>query len=270
MSRQRWGTFSIADHQRPRAFVAEVLLYNRLVIPYPADDQERARWAQMGRDPDRLDQCLAVLDQAKLPSDQAKLASRVPWTEWLWQHAKARYDLSQEVSFDIDNLRTAWQQGSDPMYVTRRILAQTENLPKADIGVAEVLAVAAYPSTHQFIEDFGPRKSVLTSPGERRIRVEKLGWLLGHEFLVPEHEKRSDLELLKEAVELATTPEFQEYRAKLYQWQDNIIQNQIPDDRALEEMHDSLKHYQALVKSARRRMYKKFAYTVLVPGAPPD
>jgi hypothetical protein len=30
-----WGTFSVKDHLRERAFVAEVLLYDRLVIPRP-------------------------------------------------------------------------------------------------------------------------------------------------------------------------------------------------------------------------------------------
>jgi hypothetical protein len=41
-----WGTFSVRDHLRRRAFVAELLIYDRLVIPYPppGDGVEYGRW----------------------------------------------------------------------------------------------------------------------------------------------------------------------------------------------------------------------------------
>lgn len=49
MPRELWGTFSVADHLRERAFVAEILLYDRLVIPVPPDDEERGRWEDLGQ-----------------------------------------------------------------------------------------------------------------------------------------------------------------------------------------------------------------------------
>ncbi len=33
MARLLWGCYSVADHLEPRAFVADLLLYDRLVIP---------------------------------------------------------------------------------------------------------------------------------------------------------------------------------------------------------------------------------------------
>lgn len=36
MAMQVWGTFSVNDHTRPNAFVREVLLFDRLVLPYPS------------------------------------------------------------------------------------------------------------------------------------------------------------------------------------------------------------------------------------------
>ena len=42
MARQVWGTFSVKDHCEPRAFVKVVMNYDRLVIPVPPDDEERA------------------------------------------------------------------------------------------------------------------------------------------------------------------------------------------------------------------------------------
>jgi hypothetical protein len=55
MNRDRWDTFSAVDHLRPRAFVAEALLYDRLIIPYPPNAEERERWATQERKPDFLD-----------------------------------------------------------------------------------------------------------------------------------------------------------------------------------------------------------------------
>ncbi len=39
-----WGTFSVVDHLRRRPFVADVLLYDRLVVPVPDGDEEVKRW----------------------------------------------------------------------------------------------------------------------------------------------------------------------------------------------------------------------------------
>ena len=62
MASQIWGTFSVKDHCRANAFVREVLLFDRLVLPVPSDEQERSRWRQPNPknpqenwDPDRLD-----------------------------------------------------------------------------------------------------------------------------------------------------------------------------------------------------------------------
>ncbi|MEP7107401.1 MAG: hypothetical protein ABI760_05450 [Ferruginibacter sp.] len=51
MSREGWGTFSVMDHQRPGAFVSEILLYDRLVNPVPSDKGERKRWMEIGLKP---------------------------------------------------------------------------------------------------------------------------------------------------------------------------------------------------------------------------
>ena len=35
MPRQRWGTFSVRDHQDAGQLIPEVLLYDRLIFPVP-------------------------------------------------------------------------------------------------------------------------------------------------------------------------------------------------------------------------------------------
>jgi len=53
-----WGTFSVSDHLRRRPFVADVLLYDKLVIPVvPEKDQAvRNRWQERGWRPDDQDE----------------------------------------------------------------------------------------------------------------------------------------------------------------------------------------------------------------------
>jgi hypothetical protein len=68
MARRLWGCYSVADHLAPRAFVADLLLYDRLLIPTPAPetlDRSEERW-----DPGR---------QARLLEILGPFAERVEW-----------------------------------------------------------------------------------------------------------------------------------------------------------------------------------------------
>jgi hypothetical protein len=44
MDIELWGTFSVRDHLEPRAFVADVLLYDRIVVPTLPDGDDPASW----------------------------------------------------------------------------------------------------------------------------------------------------------------------------------------------------------------------------------
>ena len=46
-------------HLLPNPFFADVLLYDRLVLPYPSDAGERSRWNKWN--PYHLDACLEML-----------------------------------------------------------------------------------------------------------------------------------------------------------------------------------------------------------------
>jgi hypothetical protein len=62
--KELWETFSVADHMRARAFVAEILIYDQVVVPTPFDDETRDRWQQQGRDPGRQERLLGILGTA--------------------------------------------------------------------------------------------------------------------------------------------------------------------------------------------------------------
>lgn len=85
MRLQQWGTFSVRDHLKPRAFVAEVLLFDKLVIPRPATQKEMnaegrgepsedqvIRWRRNQWDPDHQRDLLDILGEEGL-------AIELPW-----------------------------------------------------------------------------------------------------------------------------------------------------------------------------------------------
>jgi hypothetical protein len=61
MAFETWGAFSVTEHLARKAFVADVLLYEKLVIPVP-DKKERKRWIEPGRKPEVLDRKLEILE----------------------------------------------------------------------------------------------------------------------------------------------------------------------------------------------------------------
>lgn len=98
-----WGTYSVRDHLRSRAFVADVLLYDQLVIPRPPTPVEEAqernaardrgetvtppaighdgkyktevdRWSENGWRPRRLEEMLKILREHRLVVE-------LPWSE---------------------------------------------------------------------------------------------------------------------------------------------------------------------------------------------
>src|SRR4051794_5790277 len=48
--RELWGTFSVRDHCEERPFVADVMLYDRLIVPVPSDSTEWERWQHPDQD----------------------------------------------------------------------------------------------------------------------------------------------------------------------------------------------------------------------------
>lgn len=71
-----WGTFSVKDHLRKRPFAAEVLVYDRLVMPRPptsdeepcgpGEQSEVTRWGVNNWKPGRLKKLLPILQENKL------------------------------------------------------------------------------------------------------------------------------------------------------------------------------------------------------------
>lgn len=252
MARETWGTFAVRDHLLRRAFVADVLLYDRLVIPFPDDEQERGRWRQEGWEPDVLEKKLDILGDG--------LVQLIPWSSAKREQFADRIKAAQAVQFDTDNLAECAAQGIDPWAMTRMILVDDVGGWKDQQFVAQlpgvyVDAVAAYPSYDAY------RADVPNTDGPPNSRV--VGW----EIIVPEDSTLDDDTLLKEAVKLACDETFREKRAAFNAWRREMVELEASAQNIRADLTSRLQEYRAAMKRVEVRTRVLNAFAVVGIGA---
>ncbi len=207
-----------------------------------------------------------------------KLGVPIPWsierhTQWAERYAQAeaadedeaavRDDVAGAVAFDANNINatrrnslqaTAADPGApnpdDPAFmVTRMVLADEFGSRKDRALVArvprvdEVEAVVAYGSYRDFSSQRG---SLMDDAAHGGQPVFTFGW----SFFVPSSSKRSDQDLLREAVELARADEILTWRAAVQRWRRDTILRGTSDDAALADMEAMIADYH---RAAQRR-----------------
>jgi|HubBroStandDraft_6_1064221.scaffolds.fasta_scaffold49495_4 hypothetical protein len=245
MSRQRWGTFAVMDHLLPNPFIADVLLFDRLVLPYPPDQQERIRWSQWK--PDHLDACLEAL---------GKRAYKVHWDK-LQQIAYKEEQASASAALRrMDQLKYV----SDPGGMTRMVLVKNVQNQMNELDARPPLVMTAYPSAIRFKNDSGIDPKKLDSG---RVKA-----LFSHRFLVPKCAPADELKLLKDLVALSSGKEFADKREMFYQWQEDVVlKENLNAVQAVNEMESLLRELDEITKKATKKRYMKFACLVLDIGA---
>jgi hypothetical protein len=201
MSREVWGTFSVNDHRDRELLIRSLLLFDRLVIPFPADEAERERWRQPNPadpadtwDPDGLDSLLAVLgtqDSPNINGDQLVWTS--PWNQHRWETSKR----------EMADIVTTF----DAFWATRQILATGKDLP----GVVE--AVAVYPSRDAWRSENRP-----TSEPPADMDAATALVTLARPLLLPDAAGSVDRDLLEEVAALAADSKFREARTAYHNW----------------------------------------------------
>src|ERR1039457_530301 len=119
MPRETWAVHSVRDHLAPYPFVVDCLLYDRVRVPVPADD-DRDRWVQREWDPARLDRFTQVL------GDRART---LEWDAELRNQWRSSYLAAQ---------RSAQDTAPDAFKMTRTIVV--DSLPRDVTGVDTVSA----------------------------------------------------------------------------------------------------------------------------------
>jgi hypothetical protein len=242
-------------------FVSDVLLYDRLVIPVPdtsdhsADTQKY--WAQW--QPDEQAECLEIL---KLKTDKEDgLALTVPWGSS--QRERFRNRMSTAVALARQEQDPGATLYIDPFEMTAELL-KYEFSPALPQGVAKAWKVAAYSSGEAFEGDIRSiRDDAVRSKRcelQRRLAAE-----IRTRFLTPA-EPDPNHELLKRAVDLVNTDEFRLKREAFYKWQENIIEENIEDEKALEELAQLLDEYNTVTKKGFETVKERFLFTILPVG----
>jgi hypothetical protein len=259
---QTWGTFSVTDHLGPRAFVADVVLYDRLVIPVP-DVEERKRWTDLGRRPDVLDRKLRILEElAESPEDS--LVQRLNWTSKFRNFLDTAYQYERDEARDTTN--PAWAAALDRYVLVDAMRSGT----LGEVSTPEI--VPAYTSYRALNRDFKLR----TVPAERVARPDdRLVGVIGWEFFVPEDSALDDDSLLKQAVRLVQDDGFRAAREKFHEFRREATRLNASPEQFLEELEGKLLAYQkataraagARVKTTTLRAFELVAASVGLAAA---
>jgi len=239
---QTWGTFSVTDHLGPRAFVADVVLYDRLVIPVP-DAEERKRWADLGRRPDVLDRKLEILEElADCPEDS--LVRRLNWTPAWRSYLDEAYPYQRKEARDTTN--PAWADAVDRWLLSDAMRSGT----LGEVSTPEI--VPAYTSYSALDSEFKLR----AVPVERVARPDdRLVGVIGWEFFVPEDSALDDDSLLKQAVRLVQDEGFRAARAAFHEFRREATRLNANPEQFLRELESKLSDYQkATTRAGRARI----------------
>lgn len=252
--RERWGTFSVRDHMTKAPFVSDVLLYDRLVIPVPDPNEKSAEEQKFWKrfNPDELNNCLNIL-KIKTPLDDG-LALTVPWDKSKRDRFSNKMSTASALATQQRNPDAGYYM--DPFAMTRQLI-KNEFLPAEPKDVSKVWALAAYGSAEEF-----NKAAEASDPDKRRDR---LAALISHRFLTPAKNDPKH-ELLKKAVDLATSDTFRKKRAALYEWQEDIIEENVRDEKAINEMEKKLADYNTAIENSFDTVNEKFVFTLIPIG----
>lgn len=254
MAFETWGTFSVADHLAPRAFVADVLLYDRLVIPVPVG-KERERWEELGREPEVLDTKLRILQEPGRKDPEKSLVVRLDWTEeyrwWLdnrypKERARARLAYAKDAAGDLHHM------------FDRQILAR-EDLPEPTEDVIREV-VPAYVSYEAMAAELKPRQATAKAPAEPDSR---LAGVVGWEFFVPSDAGMSDDDLLAESVRLVQSKRFRKARADFHEWRKTAAELGATPEAARADLEQRLETYQKETARARVRTGTRYGFALV-------
>jgi hypothetical protein len=245
----------------PRAFVADVLLYDRLVIPTLPEKAAEHEWPDTWNLP----------RQRTMLSDLGNLAITIPWDDQrraAWQsrfddarkevRGSARAEATEAVANDVRMARDP-QYYDLPYRITRKLLQDCIN-DDADDKLLKKLratqkvrpgslleAVSAYTSFDDFVADVPVANSGNPINGARpNAPTSVFGW----KFFLPESEKSGedeDRRLLEQAIKLATRVDFIEMREDFYKWWSDVAGSGMSATEVRHDMEKRIAEYQKLM-----------------------
>lgn len=251
MDRPVWAAYSVFDHRGPGAFLADVVLYDHLVVPVPSPHEpaEWDRWKDEGWDPAR---------QRKLLSILGPLATQVPWnqmrrTSWADSYLKARPAMGSLLSTSLAGEVTA-----NGLF---------DQIP---VFADRLIATSPYHSLAVLEEDLRIHRLSELDP----LPQAAVSAVVGRELLLPKDDSRSETDLLSEAVEVVTNnDDYRNARATLQQRLKQFSRDGATDVASLQAAVSQIKEAcDELERAVRKRKIwvsagRVFAFSQIVLGA---
>ena len=271
MPLQVWGTFSVSDHLAQRPFVADVLLYDRLVVPVPGDDVDR--WHRNKWEPDKQASLLSVLAGGDL-------VRQVVWDggvrddfERAWEQERKRAEGGERAE---GRYRGGLAMMANPMAATRGVLFKEAEEKRDREFFARnpdvvVESVAAYPSFERFdrARQPAPAQPELrqSAPTLGAADAPELSSVFGWEFFVPNDDVRSDEDLLADAVELACKPSFRTARAEFHETRAQLYAHGGCSRTLWADMEKRVDRYRDECRASRLKTTSAYAFWIAGAGA---
>lgn len=264
MVRRLWGCYSVADHLADRAFVADLLLYDRLVVPVPSED-DRARWEERWN-PTRQTELLKIIEP---------FVKRIVWSAPLREQFEHGFSPAL-ASFEIDSV-SAHAARRSPYEVTRRVIT---NHLRGEVAAeqGDVCAVAVYAQPDRFDREWELKRTFpflrrrsMVEPGELRevaqvspADQQRLAKLVVTRLVVPD-DGEDDKEVLKRTVDLISKRDVSERRAAFQELLARLTVEGLRDETIVGEVQDLLEGLNEAVKrrtNARRARTAVQVFTV--------
>jgi hypothetical protein len=267
---------------RRRAFVAETILFDRVVIPLPpkGNGAERRDWVRAGWQPDRL---------LEIRKRLGALAVAVPWSEELRAQWRAEYSsgaarsalqaqLADNAAVDVRSIKSA-PADADPKYLTRSVLVRKiaaavdesadrelmSEIRALDIDPAgTVEVVVGYGSVAKYRAGATAATADKAGPADAGPATLFIRW----DFLVPEDSTLSDIDLLLRAVALSSKDEFRDARRRFHEWRRKLAANGVSVAQARAEMNRCLAVFNEITAKERRRSRCLTALQAVAAAAP--
>jgi hypothetical protein len=220
MTIQRWGAFSVVDHADARKLAADVLLYDRLVLPTPSEG-DRQRWVREKWNPDGLELRLKQLGDLAIPATW-DLSRQKQWSEKFHALAEDARDMSAAL------------------HMTRRVLAEHGRDYRPN-GIGGVEVVAAYQSEADFDE--------LETGRSERSSGSEVDFMIAQRLFIPDSENPEVS--LKRALELCSNAKFIDRRKRFHDWQRQILSQGILPRDASAELDVLVREYNDAVKMSK-------------------
>ena len=245
------GTYSVADHLEKRAFVADLLLYDRLVVPVPAAD-DLVRWEKHWN-PERQHKLLEIL---------GAFAEPIVWAAPLREQFDSEWSPTS-AALDIDESPDSLPNPHRPYELTRRII--TAQLRNRVIEAGDVRGVAVYAKPDHFdrewklslrlpfvtrttqVERGALREVMETLPAE----TGQLAKLVVTKLVVPD-DGRDDYEVLTRTVDLLSREDVSRRRAAFHELVASLESTGASTETIVGEVEDLLDDFNELIRRHRR------------------